>query len=618
MLGAASSLNVYDSSGKLVDFSKVVIELASSNGGDGSFTTLFSIDELRATEPNKAGEIAVVLQYHRTSRAGGGIFVYDLEDSTSVDDKGTVFVTPKGARWKRYLSNYADLTVGDFGAIPDGKTDCLDAVTHMWNWSQLTDKDTNSKPNQNIGIRFPAGRYFISKFDISASEVGRFRLAGSHVNFGYYPSTTLVSDGKAGEYMFLINARWMSISGLLIDGQDNTKTKGFLKNIDPGGQYVRVTSMSFSNMGGRCLDMLDTLDCKIDQWYASHCSATVIYATWSGRAEGVWDHITAVELTNFNVQHGTKANMIDLQRAGQSIIRNGWIEHCEYPGDLSNGQWIFDAFNLETNVNPLKLNSTRIVSTQLNMQAGSTMDLTPDPNPWLSQYEDGQLWLENHGMKIDGSLNYQYLTSPDFIDNRTNDEAWFHVADLEVPENTTVVNVRLLGSSQFIGMSDTQTDYTTRTPEGEAIISLQNINGTFINSWSGTGSIPLVGVNVKPLATNRVRIYVKLAKYTGFCRAWFTTTSFDRFARGVRFRLEKAYTRVTDTEVLKDLNSGTSTTLFQHWMGREQVGIGYNNNNQLLMRGQLVNTSRTGTSTNSLQVFVNGQLYAIELKPITS
>jgi len=615
---ASGDLNVVDTNGNSIDFAKVIIELTNGSSSDREdFITINTIEELRNYEPNSSGEIAVVLEYYSGSRSGGGIFFYDYEDKTSADDQGVIIVTPSGARWKRYLTNHADLTIAEFGAIADGQTDCLDAVTRMWNWSQQTDSTTGNQPFRNIGIRFPAGKFFISKFDISENEVDRFRLVGPHINFGYYPSTTLISDQQDGEVMFTVKARRVSIAGLYVDGQDNTKNKGFFKNICPGGQFVRVTGMNFENMGGRALDMLDTLDCKIDQWYASNCAATVVYATWSNQEWGSWDHITAIELSNFNIQSGSKEEMLDLQRAGQSLIRNGWIEHTEYPGNLSNGQWIFDALNLETNTNPLKCHHTRIVSTQLNIQVGEGLDLSDEGERWLSIYEMGRLWLENHGIQIDGSLSYDYLSSPDRMDNRRDQETWFHLADAEVPEWSTLLQVKIFGTTQYLLMSGTQTNYDVSTPEGEATINIQNVNGTFSASWSGEGAVPVVRVAVKTLGNNTVSIYVKIAKYAGFCMAVYTSNAYDHFTAGIHFRLERKSIMLS-TEEAAELDAEEETAYFQHWLGRENVGLGYNNNNDLLLRGQLVNNSTLGTSSQSLRVMVNGQAYGIELKPLDS
>jgi len=610
------NLNVLDKDGKAIDFDRIVY-LAHSANEENNFSMLNSIDELRAHEPAAHGELAIVLSYSAGTGYGGGIFISDFNDKTAPEDGGMTIVTPRNMRWKRYITDNAGVTVVDFGAIPDGKTDCLESVTRMWHWSRIMDRQNNVRTHENVGIRFPAGNFFISKFDFSGQEVNRFRLSGAHVNFGYFPNTRLFSDQKDGEYMFTVNARWTYISGIIVNGQDNTKTKGFFKNIIPGGQYLRVTGVHFQDLGGRALDLLDTLDCKIDQWYATRCAGSVIYGRWSDRAAGSWDHLTAIELSNFNIQYGVKSEMIDLPRATQCVLHNGWIEHTEFPGDLSNGQWKVNALNLEGNKNPLKCHHTRLISTMLNVHNGEGLDLSDSGERWLPVYEEGQIFLENHGARIEGSLNYEYITSQERMDNRQDRETWFKVGEIEMPEWTTQMQMRIIGSSQFNAMPETQIDFTSRTPEGEAIISIQNVNGSFNASWAAEGSCPVTRVRVRSLGSSRGEIFVKLAKYTGFCIALITTNCHDRFSRGVHFRFIKSYTQVSAAEAAV-LDAEPVTAFLQHWEGTDRVGYGYNNNNDLIMRGRVVSTASVGTARECLRVRVNGLDYAIELKPINS
>lgn len=79
----------------------------------------------------------------------------------------------------------------------------------------------------------------------------------------------------------------------------------------------------FVNVGGRCLDLIDTLDCKTDQFYARYCKDSLVYARWSDQKIGAWDHFTAVELTKFNIQHSNHMPALFLPRCTQSFIYNG-------------------------------------------------------------------------------------------------------------------------------------------------------------------------------------------------------------------------------------------------------------------------------------------------------
>ena len=106
------------------------------NATTGAVVQLKTIDELRTTVPTSGGEIASVLEYTKGSKMGGGVFVYDATDTTSPDDGGIVFIAAGDKRWKRVIQDYSTVTVLDFGAIADGKTDCIEAVKRMYTWSQ--------------------------------------------------------------------------------------------------------------------------------------------------------------------------------------------------------------------------------------------------------------------------------------------------------------------------------------------------------------------------------------------------------------------------------------------------------------------------------------------------
>lgn len=623
----ANSLLVYDKSGKAIEFGKVVMELTTATGGNSAVTTCRTLEELRQTEPAGMGEIAVVLEYATGYKMGGGVFVFDITDTTTADDHGVNIVTPKGARWKRSLTDYNSLTVMDFGALADGKTDCIDAVKRMWAWSK--------KYNPEIGIKFPAGKFMMSKFDISTEtkETSKFRVSGETVTFGYLPATTLISDKKDGEVMFKVKARYTEISSLIIDGEYNkTKnTKGFYQNIVETGQFVRVSCVMFYNMGGKSISMVDTLDCKIDQWYARDCYDSVVHATWSNNPQGKWDHITAIELSNFNIQRSKEKPAIDLQRSGQSFIWNGWIEHSDDPGTIANGHWTLNGLNIETCKAPLKCNYSRIINLQHNEQnnkdaAGKAfvvLDFSETGELWeaISEYERGDVRIENHGIRINGSLNYDYLTSPHRMDNRRDVEKWFYAGEMFLSQNTAQARLRIVGSAAYNSMPVTQIDASALTAEGSADIYVQKIGDkSYIATWAGQGSSPVTRVLLQPGSRNdRTKIYIKIAKYTGYCTPLLETNAFDRYSAGVHFRFDKAYRLATDEEVVVlDAVPNTDGAFHQHWLGSSGVGFGFNNDNELLMRGKVLNNDQFNASTRHLKVYVNGTAYGLELKPLKS
>ncbi|WP_217549273.1 hypothetical protein [Pantoea sp. GbtcB22] len=563
-----------------------------------SVIQLRDIAELRATEPTAAGEVASVLEYTRDTKMGGGVFVYDATDTTTEDDGGLNFVTPGKKRWKRVLFDYNAATVVDFGAVADGKTDCIEAVKRMFTWSQ--------RVLPSAGIRFTAGEFSMSTFDISNKEILRFKVTGASVNFGYFPTTTLVFNWETkprGQHFFLVNARYAEISGFVVkgksfnpdgtmygngDGGTAVNNIGFYSNIIEGGQFLRVSSMEFRYLGGRALDLVDTLDCKIDQFYARCCQDSIIYARWSDREAGAWDHSTAIELSNFNLQFGYTKPVLDLPRCTQSFIRNGWIEHSDYAGDLTNGQWVIEGLAIESTQKPLKLGYCRatIIQKSIHNQSAGFDYSTEGIEPWalLAEGDRGVLELSDWGAVIQGSLNYDVITSQHHMDNRKADDQWFYVGEFNFSDATSQIHVRVVGTAQYLSQGETQTGFSNRTPEGVANIYLQARDGAdSIGSWHGEGSCPVVKVHISGNGA-RTKLYVKIAAYTGFSIALVETNGKDRYQAGLCFIFRKSYTACSADES-KTLDAEKVVAFEQHWNGNKDVGFGYNDNKELLVQG---------------------------------
>lgn len=553
------------------------------------------VAELKATEPTAVGELATVLEYKRGTKSGGGVFVYDATDSTSVDDGGLIIVTAGKKRWKRVILDYNSVTVLDFGAVPDGKTDCIEAVKRMFAWSQ--------RVLPSAGIRFTAGVFSMSTFDISDKEINRFKVAGASVNFGYFPTTTLLFNWETkprGLHFFKVNARYAELSGFVVKGMSSNSGEdggtafnqvGFFANIISGGQFLRVSSMEFRYLGGRALDLVDTLDCKIDQFYSRGCQDSIVYARWSDQARGAWDHSTAIELSNFNLQGSTKKPVLDLPRCTQSFIRNGWIEHSEFAGDLTNGQWVIEGLAIESTTHPLKLGYCRatIIQKSIHNESAGFDYSTEGIEPWtlLAEGDRGVLELSDWGAIIQGSLNYDVITSQHHMDNRTAANKWFYVGEFNFSDATSQIHVRVLGTAQYLSQSETQTDFSNRTPEGVANIYLQARDGAdSIGSWHSEGSSPVVKVHISGNGA-RTKLYVKIAAYTGFSIALVETNGKDRYRAGLCFIFRKSFTACT-AEESATLDAAKIVAFEQHWIGNKEVGFGYNNNKELLLRGTVI------------------------------
>ncbi|WP_017345885.1 hypothetical protein [Pantoea sp. A4] len=580
-----------------------------------------TVADLRAHEPAAAGELATVLEYNPGSKMGGGVFVYDITDTKSPDDGGVTFVSAKGARWKRVLQDYNNVTVLDFGAIADGKTDCAEAVRRMFNWSQ--------KNYPATGIRFTAGEFYLSAFDIAdKGEVNRFKVSGAPVNFGYFPTTLIYSDRKNSDVVFRVKARYVEIAGLVFAGQSNVdghpaNTKGFFKNVVTGGQFLHVSSVEFRNTGGRCLDLIDTLDCKIDQFYSRHSQDSIIYARWSDQAQGAWDHCTAIELSNFNIQNSKNRPALDLPRCTQSFIRNGWIEHTDYPGDLTNGQWVIEGLAIESSIYPLKLGFTRALIIQKSIHSSAKpFDYSTDGiEPWtlLSEFDRGVAEISDLGAIFQGSLSYDAITSQHHMSNFANAHTWFYVGEFHFSDKSSQIHLRMLGSAQYLSQGATQTDFSTRTPEGVAHIYLQaREESDVIASWYGEGSSPVGRVHIEGTSA-RCKLYVKIPPSTGWTSALVDTNGRDRYQAGISFKFRKSFTQCS-TEEAQRLDAAPTKAFQQHWTGNDKVGFGYNDNNQLILRGPYFEKAyqredQSWYTRRFARVMYNGKPFSIELLP---
>lgn len=558
-----------------------------------------SVDELRKTRPLFEGAKIKLKSWHDGLEVGGGEFVGSFKQAP--DDGGVIFAGD-GFHWRRVVADFNHLSLFDFGAIADGKTDAAPAIKAMYQWSQQAE--------QPICVQFPAGTFFVSAIDFSQQERRFFRLSGAMVNFGYFPATTIVSDGQS-EFVFKVNARWVELSNLIFNGNTDKRPnqQGFFSNICEGGQFFRGACLRFSRVGGVSLSLQDTLDCKIDQWYASRCTGDVIKSGWSGRKQGKWDHSTAIELSNFNAQNCRGAKVLNLPRCGQSIIHNGWIEHCDYPGDISNGQWIVDALSLEDCKNPLIAHNTRLNMRQTSLQSGSWIDNSAQGERLLSAWEMGSTRVESYGVATDGSLKYNYLTSRWRLVNNSNQQTWFELGTLYSPDVGDSWEIEIFGQSEF---SNGSTDKALMNPikdrstGGRAVIHVQRKKHGAEASWSAEGSSPVVEVRYLAPHDTDARIFVKLAGWTPSAVVLIKSTARDRFATGRCARVDARMEQANPP-------GGNQAAPQRFSLHNGKAGIGGNEQGDLLLASRALSAGQVDTAQPKgfISVVINGEPCAV-------
>lgn len=558
-----------------------------------------SVEELRKTRPLFAGAKIKLKSWHEGLEVGGGEFVGAFGEGK--DDGGVIFAG-NGFYWRRVVEDFNRLTLFDFGAIADGKTDSAPAIKAMYQWSHDAD--------QPICVQFPAGTFFVSACDFGNEQLRFFRISGAMVNFGYFPATTLVSDGRS-EFLFSVNARWTEISNLNFNGNNDSRPnkQGLFHNTCPGGQFFRGACLRFNRVGGVCLSLMDTLDCKIDQWYAETCTGDVIKATWSGQKVGVWDHSTAIELSNFNAQHCSGGKVLNLPRCGQSIIHNGWIEHTEHPGDISDGQWIIDALSLEDCKNPLIAHNSRLNMRQTNLQSGSWIDNSLQGKPWLSMWEMGSTRVESYGVAIDGSLKYNYITSRFRLSNNTNQETWFELGNFYSPDVGDSWEIEVFGQSQFNNGTTNQPlmdPIGGKTTGGRAVIHLQRKTKNAEASWSAEGSSPVVEVRFDPRSEADTRVFVKLAGWMPTAVVLIKSTAKDRFMTGRCARVDAKMDKGSPS-------SGSQQAAQRFSLHNGKAGIGGNEQGDLLLASRALKPEQVDTREPKgfVSVVINGEQVAL-------
>lgn len=605
----AHSMAVVDDSGKALFNIADVTRPGASNfsqrlsqpAGYQLIGEIASADDLRKTRPLFTGAKVKLSSWHEGQEEGGGEFVGTLE--AAKDDGGVIFAGD-GFHWRRVVEDFNRLTLFDFGAIDDGKTDAAPAIKAMYNWSQ--------NANQQICIQFPAGTFFVSACDFSAAETRFFRISGAMVNFGYFPATTIVSDGQS-DFIFKVNTRWVEVSNLIVNGRTDSQPnkQGFFLNKCEGGQFFRGASLRFSRMGGTSLSLMDTLDCKIDQWYATHCTGDVIKSVWSNRPKGKWDHSTAIELSNFNAQYCTEGMVLNLERCGQSLIHNGWIEHCEHPGNISNGQWIMDAMSLEGCKNPLIAHNTRLNTRQTNLQSGSSIDNSSQGKPWLSAWERGSTRVESYGIAADGSMKYNYLTSRYRIINNTNQEKWYELGNIYTPEVGDNWEIEIFGQSSYSNGTDkSPLDKVVdgKTTGGKAIISLQRKTHKFEASWHAEGASPIVDVMYVTPHDTDTRVFVKLAGWMASAGVLMKTTAKDRFLTGKCARFDS---KMDFASAPSGADAHRAVQRFSLHNGK--AGIGANEQGDLLLESRPLKAEEVDTSKAAgyVSMVINGKQVAM-------
>lgn len=586
------------------------IELGSPTG----FNNVGQVPSWKALSslvPPKAGTVVLVQSYIENNGYGGGQFI--ARAGNRADDGGTICKVNNSWYWERVIADHSKLTILDFGAVRDGVTDCVAACKAMLNWSQSGHSAYNG-----IGIQFPAGPFAISNLDLSAKYVSLLRISGPQCLFGYFPATTLYLIGEDDAPAILSDARKVEISGFIINGQTDKapNTRGFFKNIRKEGQFIHGSYWRAERVGGVLWDIVDTLDTRFEEWYTSHCSGTLFRNRWSDSKTGSWYHTTAVELSNFNIQYQEGPNpALDMPRCTQSVIRNGWIEHCQNPGTLNNGQWLIDALSIEGCAQPLDLSYCMVTESGTSLQSGSTIVYNDPAIKEYAPFERGRSQQNAHGVRYYGSLAYNYLHSNIRFRNMSDKPLWVKVGDWAVFDENDITTFRVVGGNgEALDTGLASIPGSNGFGGGELEMTLRRIPGIGTRqdgSVKVTGTSPLMDIAVERPWERNVTVYIQLPPNCGWVNCYLETTSHSRFTNGTPFVWNYAGEEVSDEDMGTKKVFRPRNTMA---MGTLTHGLGF------MEDGSLTLKTRPITADGKLPVNINGVFYGITVEkyPVAS
>ncbi|MDP8614759.1 phage tail fiber protein [Serratia marcescens] len=473
--------------------SDVMLQLAATDGFK-NIGQVQSFAALRELAPSADKCRVLLSSWNDGYSVGGGEFEGHL--MAADDDGGVIASSGQNWHWRRVKPIESDLTIEHFGGVADGVFNNHDAIVAMYLYAR--NKNNNGFFKPWIGINLPAGNTFTTPVDLTGYPAEQFILRGPDVQFGYHPTAAITSNMASGSIVFKTSSRSIELANLQFDGRNNAtqNTQSFIRNTITGGTFIRVSQQRWLNVGGTVLDFTDTLDTKIEQWYANGCAGDVIKLSWDNAPS--WDHVTAVELSNFNAQSCRPGMVFNMPRAIQSIIHNGWIERSN-PGNLSNGQWIIDALSLEgcQEYGDLDLTNCRYQSRQLNLVSSRIKRTYNQNTAWVSSFQPGNSVIENFGAGFYGSMQFGYQDSAYIYPNMTSNAIWVNLGKMYLPNDADVFYITLNGQQGFNAPTPGAHDTYSNAAFGRTTIAIQRgANGVVGGTYHSYGRPPVLEVKI--------------------------------------------------------------------------------------------------------------------------
>ncbi|CUW04379.1 Uncharacterised protein [Serratia grimesii] len=264
------------------------------------------IATLRTINPTENLQLIDVAEYTIGGKVGGGYFVYDITDTNSIDDGGSVIVATGGARWKRRTEQLLPI---HFGAVPGNSVDATEALRRYISASE----------NRTVDFR---GSYWTISGTLDLMKVSGIIADNScifKVNPKEFDGEWVITIGEPTLKYNQGRANRVVIIGSLI--VDSTSRDVPLNGVYLKGQWFNIGHIRVNNFNGIGIKQEAVWDSTIDRMSIELCGNSTSFAY---SQEGGGDTHNTTHIKSLQVEQSY--NKAIKMTGARDVINN---IHCE-------------------------------------------------------------------------------------------------------------------------------------------------------------------------------------------------------------------------------------------------------------------------------------------------
>jgi hypothetical protein len=264
------------------------------------------IATLRTINPTENLQLIDVAEYTIGGKVGGGYFVYDITDTNSIDDGGSVIVATGGARWKRRTEQLLPI---HFGAVPGNSVDATEALRRYISASE----------NRTVDFR---GSYWTISGTLDLMKVSGIIADNScifKVNPKEFDGEWVITIGDPTLKYNQGRANRVVIIGSLI--VDSTSRDVPLNGVYLKGQWFNIGHIRVNNFNGIGIKQEAVWDSTIDRMSIELCGNSTSFAY---SQEGGGDTHNTTHIKSLQVEQSY--NKAIKMTGARDVINN---IHCE-------------------------------------------------------------------------------------------------------------------------------------------------------------------------------------------------------------------------------------------------------------------------------------------------